>query len=35
MNATIEGAREALNHSLDTLEDGELRADRIGWGWTA
>lgn len=26
MNATIEGAREALNHSLDTLEDGELRA---------
>ena len=26
MSATIEGAREALNHSLDTLEDGELRA---------
>ena len=26
MSATIEGAREALHHSLDTLEDGELRA---------
>ena len=32
MSATIEGAREALHHSLDTLEDAEqARADRIGW----